>query len=56
LSWDKNQLQDEIKNGDWLITPADSKCIFNANKDKFDIYSSLLGISLNDLTGSPGRA
>ena len=54
--WDKNQLKDEIKNGDWLITPADSKCIFDLNNDKYDIYSSLLGMSINDLSGNPGKA
>jgi len=54
--WDKNQLKDEIKNGDWLITPADSKCIFNSRKENYDIYSSLLGINLNDLSGNPGKA
>ena len=57
--WGKNQLQDEIKNGDWLIIPVpeDIKSIFdNKNDEKWDIYSSLLGMSLNDLTGKPGEA
>ena len=28
----------------------------NKNDDTWDIYSSLLGMSLNDLTGKPGEA
>ena len=54
--WNKNQLKNEIENGDWLITPADSKCIFDLDKNEHDIYSSLLGMSLNDLSGNSGRA
>ena len=54
--WNKNQLKSEIENGDWLITPADSKCIFDLDEDNNDIYSSLLGINLNDISGNPGRA
>jgi len=54
--WNKNQLKDEIENGDWLITPADSKCIFDLGENDNDIYSSLLGINLNDISGNPGRA
>jgi len=55
--WGKQQLQNEIKNGDWLITPADSKYIFkNTDKDKWDIYSSIIGISHNDLSGQIGKA
>ena len=54
--WNKNQLKDEIENGDWLITPADSQCIFDLGENENDIYSSLLGINLNDISGNPGRA
>ena len=55
--WDKNQLKNEIKNGDWLITPADTKSIFKKNDDeKWDMYSSLVGFNLNDLSGEPGKA
>ena len=57
--WDKKQLDDEIKNGDWLIIPVpeDSQSIFQTNDDeKWDIYSSLVGMNLNDLSGKPGQA
>ena len=57
--WDKKQLNDEIKNGDWLIAPVpdNPKSIFSTNDDeKWDIYSSLLGMKLDDLSGKPGQA
>ena len=55
--WDKKQLKDEIQNGDWIITPADSKYIFHEDDSKkWDLYSSLLGINHNDFTGQVGRA
>ena len=55
--WDKKQLYNEIKNGDWLITPAESKYIFQEDDtNKWDIYSSLIGISHNDLSRQAGKA
>ena len=55
--WDKKQLNNEIKNGDWLIIPANSESIFNMTDDeKWDIYSSLIGINMNDISGQPGKA
>ena len=55
--WDKNQLKNEIKNGDWLIVPADTQSIFKKNdSEKWSAYSSLVGFNLNDLSGEPGKA
>ena len=55
--WDKNQLNDEIKNGDWLIVPADTQSIFKKNdSEKWSAYSSLVGFNLNDLNGQSGKA
>jgi len=55
--WDKNQLNDEIKNGDWLIVPADTESIFKKNDtEKWSTYSSLVGFNLNDLNGESGKA
>ena len=55
--WDKNQLNNEIKNGDWLIVPADTKSIFEKNdSEKWSTYSSLVGFDLNDLNGQSGKA
>ena len=57
--WDKKQLDSEIKNGDWLILPVpeNPQSIFSTNDDeKWDIYSSLVGMNLDDLSGKPGQA
>ena len=55
--WDKGQLEHEIKNGDWLIAPADSNFIFKTSDDKkWDVSSTNLGINLNDLSGRTGLA
>ena len=55
--WDKNQLNSEIQNGDWLIVPADVKSIFKKNdEEKWNSYSSLLGFDFNDLSGQSGTA
>ena len=55
--WEKNQLNDEIENGDWLIVPADTQSIFRKNdSEKWDAYSSLVGFDLNDLSGQSGKA
>ena len=52
-------INNEIKNGDWLILPVpeNPESIFSTNDDeKWDIYSSLVGINLDDLSGKPGQA
>ena len=55
--WDKNQLNSEIQNGDWLIVPADVNSIFKKNdEEKWNSYSSLLGFDFNDLSGQSGTA
>ena len=55
--WDKNQLNSEIQNGDWLIVPADVKSIFKKNdEEKWNSYSSLIGFDFNDLSGQSGTA
>ena len=57
--WDKKQLDNEIKNGDWLILPVpeNPQSIFSTNDDeKWDTYSSLVGMNLDDLSGKPGQA
>ena len=53
--WDKNQLSSEIKNGDWLVSPANSNCIFDDTM-KTDFLSSLIGFNINDLNGQTGQA
>ena len=53
--WDKNQLDKEIKNGDWLVVPADNNFIFKISDDKkWDISCSHLGFDMNKLSGISG--
>ncbi len=55
--WDAFQLDNEIKNGDWLIEEATSDFIFNTNHDeKWNLSSKNLGIDLNDLSNQSGLA
>ena len=41
LSSNNIQLEEEIKNGDWLLTPASSKFIFNVPHNKITLISFL---------------
>ena len=53
--WDAFQLDNEIKNGDWLIEEATSDFIFNTNHDeKWNLSSKNLGINLNELSNQSG--
>ena len=55
--WDKQQLSNEIENGDWIVTPAESKYILQKNNDDlWDMYSSLIGINQYDLGAGTGTA
>ena len=55
--WDKNQLEDEIKNGDWLIKPFSQNFIFNiSDKDMWELSTIDLGLDPNDFMGKSGRA
>ena len=45
----------EIKNGDWLVSPANSNCIFD-DAMKTDFISTLIGFNINDLNGQTGQA
>ena len=55
--WDKDQLDKEIENGDWLLMPSSSKLIFNTPDDKkWDKVSSLLGVDIMNITGNTGFA
>ena len=55
--WEKKQLDEEIKNGDWLVSPVDFNFIFKVSDEKkWDISSSNLGFDLNKLSGKSGLA
>ena len=55
--WEKKQLDQEIKNGDWLVSPVDFNFIFKVSDDeKWDISSNNLGFDINQLSGKSGLA
>jgi len=55
--WNSGQLEEEIKNGDWLLTPAPSDFIFNVPDDKMWAQSTeKLGLNIQDICGPSGSA
>ena len=55
--WDKNQLDKEIENGDWLLMPSSSKLIFNTpDEKKWSKASSKLGVDIMNIGGNAGFA
>ena len=55
--WEKKQLDQEIKNGDWLVAPVDFNFIFKVSDDKkWNISSNSLGFDINKLSGKSGLA
>ena len=53
--WDKNQLDQEIKNGDWLVAPSNLDLIFKQQDEKkWDISSNYLGFNIDELSGQTG--
>ena len=55
--WDKNQLDKEVENGDWLLIPSSSKLIFNTpDEKKWNEASSELGVNIMNITGNTGLA
>ena len=53
--WDKNQLDEEIKNGDWLVAPSNLDLIFKQQDEKkWDISSNYLGFNIDELSGQTG--
>ena len=55
--WDKGQLEDEIKNGDWLIKPFSQNFIFDiSDQDMWEFSTMDLGLDPNNFMGKSGRA
>lgn len=55
--WDKGQLEDEIKNGDWLIKPFSQNFLFNiSDQDMWKFSTMDLGLDPNNFMGKSGRA
>ena len=55
--WGQGQLEQEIKNGDWLLMPADVDFIFSIqDNDKWESAAIQFGVNISDLGGSAGIA
>ena len=55
--WSAGQLENEIKNGDWLLTPASSQFIFNVpDHEMWKKSTDNLGLNLIDICGQSGEA
>ena len=55
--WSAGQLEQEIKNGDWLLTPASSQFIFNVPHNKmWEKSTHSLGLDINEIYGQSGEA
>jgi len=53
--WGPGQLEDELKQGDWLLLPADKNLIFNTPDNlMWEIACQKLGINLKNLGGTAG--
>ena len=55
--WIKGQLEQEIKNGDWLVLPMSSELIFNiSDEKKWDYACQQIGIDINKISKNSGLA
>ncbi|MFH1853498.1 MAG: YqgE/AlgH family protein [Candidatus Neomarinimicrobiota bacterium] len=55
--WDKNQLEREIENGDWLVQSTGPDFIFDTlDRDKWNAAARSFGIETSQLTGLGGLA
>ena len=55
--WGKGQLDNEIKNGDWLLMPSSLKFIFNIpDEKKWGKISSELGVDITNISANTGFA
>ena len=55
--WSAGQLEEEIKNSDWILTPASSQFIFNVPDNKmWEKSANNLGLNIKDLCGQSGEA
>ena len=55
--WSNGQLNEEFKNGDWLLLPSQSEIIFSMpNSQKWDYINKKIGVDLSDISGNTGFA
>lgn len=55
-TWDADQLEGEVANHDWLLTPASNELIFAHGTDRWDAALSQIGIEPHQLSGDIGHA
>lgn len=56
-SWTANQLENEIKNNNWLIITPNTELVFRTkDEDKWQKAMDEMGIDINRLSYSPGHA
>ena len=56
-SWDRGQLEDEVRNNSWLTVPATHALIFDTPLDiRYDRAIRLLGVAPSSLTMQAGTA
>jgi len=55
--WDQGQLEDEIKNGDWLLKPVSKNFIFDIpDKNMWEFSTLDLNFDSNNYMGKSGQA
>jgi len=55
--WDAGQLEEEIENGDWLLTPAQQNFVFKTPDEKMWVQSTeKFGLNIQDICGQSGTA
>ncbi len=55
-TWDAEQLEGEVANHDWLLTPASNTLVFSHDSDRWDLALSQMGIKPHQLSGDIGHA
>tara|TARA_Y100000590_G_scaffold468395_1_gene651020 strand:- start:158 stop:712 length:555 start_codon:yes stop_codon:yes gene_type:complete len=55
--WSSGQLEEEIQNGDWLLTPAQNNFIFKVPDEQMWTQSTeKIGLNIQDICGPSGTA
>ena len=56
-SWGKKQLDAELKNGDWLVCPADLSLLFDTPfEERWQMAAEKIGVNFDYLSGDIGHA
>lgn len=55
-TWDGGQLEQEIADNAWLISPCEDKLVFDHDHNKWDMALALMGIEAHQLSSDVGHA